>query len=179
LSVVLTALYSVVSFLVEAGIEHMLVGGYALPFYGAIRLSLRMDIALAILTEGQFETFLTGAEEAGFTHVKGAYGEDALTLLDRETGLEVNLWTRPPGIDWSYEVLERRRRFRLDGFEAWVVSPEDFIVNKLTRTDRGVQDEADVKSVLARMDDELDWEYLRRKASTNGVWTVLTTIREM
>ena len=178
MSVILTAIHSVISFLIEVGVEYMLVGGYALPFYGALRSSIAIDVAVAIMTEAQFETFLGASEAAGFTHIRGAYEDTGFTLLDRETGLEVNLWARPNGIDWSFETLERRRRFRLDGFEAWVVSPEDYVINKLTRPDRGVQDEVDVKSVLARMEEELDWSYLQRRAEGQGVWTLLNAINK-
>ncbi|MFX1363009.1 MAG: hypothetical protein ACFE7A_06115 [Promethearchaeota archaeon] len=67
---------------------------------------------------------------------------------------------------------------RLDeSVEAWIVSPEDFIINKLARPDRGVIDEQDVKSVLVRQHDNLDEEYLQRRAQENGVLQVLKTIQ--
>ncbi|MFX0069420.1 MAG: hypothetical protein ACFE7I_10135 [Candidatus Hodarchaeota archaeon] len=67
---------------------------------------------------------------------------------------------------------------RLDeNVEAWIVSPEDFIINKLARPDRGVIDEQDVKSVLVRQHDNLDEEYLQRRAQENGVLQVLKTIQ--
>jgi len=67
---------------------------------------------------------------------------------------------------------------RLDeNVEAWVVSPEDFIVNKLARRDRGAVDEQDVKSVLVRQEGKLDWQYLNRRAREAGVITILQIIQ--
>jgi predicted nucleotidyltransferase len=63
-----------------------------------------------------------------------------------------------------------------EGFEAWVISPEDFIVNKLARPDRGAVDEQDVKSVLVRQEDKLDRKYLERRARDAGVFNILKII---
>ena len=61
--------------------------------------------------------------------------------------------------------------------EVWIVSPEDFIVNKLARPDRGVIDEQDVKSVLVRQEGKLDEEYLKKRAKEAEVLTILEHIR--
>ena len=61
--------------------------------------------------------------------------------------------------------------------QVWIVSPEDFIVNKLARPDRGVIDEQDVKSVLVREEGKLDEEYLKKRAKDAGVLTMLEHIR--
>jgi hypothetical protein len=63
--------------------------------------------------------------------------------------------------------------------DIWVVSPEDFIVSKLARPDRGVVDEQDVKSVLERDDVELDWLYLKERAKRAGVLALLEAIRSV
>jgi len=47
------------------------------------------------------------------------------------------------------------------------MGPEDFIVNKLARPDRGAVDEQDVKSVLVRQANTLDNKYLTKKSTTN------------
>jgi len=59
----------------------------------------------------------------------------------------------------------------------WIVSPEDFIVNKLARPDRGVIDEQDVKSVLIRQEGKLDEEYLKKRAEDAEVLTILERIQ--
>ena len=67
----------------------------------------------------------------------------------------------------------------MDSLETWIISPEDFIVNKLARPDRGVIDEQDVKSVLIRQKDNLDYEYLKKKAENAEVLNILEKIQAM
>jgi len=157
----------------------MMIGGFALPFYGRIRTTIDIDVAVALRTDADFEDFRLRMEEASFRHTLGSYNDPECVFLDRETGLEIEFWTRPDGVEWDAETLARRRRRRLGDVEAWVISPEDFIVNKLARSDRGVEDEKDVKSVLVRLRDALDEKYLERRAKNAGVWALLRTINEV
>jgi hypothetical protein len=177
--VIISALRSVVSFLEVARLDYMLIGGFALPFYGMIRSTIDIDVAVSVHDRLGFDAFLRAVAEAGFKHTLGTLSDPVTVFLDRETGLEFEFWTRPDGVEWDEETLRRRRRYRLDGFDAWVISPEDFIVNKLARPDRGVQDEKDVKSVLVRLKGSLDREYLERRAENAGVLALLKAIDEI
>lgn len=176
---IIGVLCNVVSFLEEVGIDYMLIGGYALPFYGMVRATVDIDIAILIRNETQFETFRRLAEDVGFTFTFGSFCEPECIFIDREIGLEIEFWMRLDGVEWNEETLARRRRKKTNGFEIWVISPEDFIVNKLARPDRGVQDERDVKSVLVRLHDNLDWDYLERRALKAGIMSLLKTIDEI
>lgn len=60
----------------------------------------------------------------------------------------------------------------------FAIGPEDFIVNKLARKDRGVQDEKDVISVLSRQKGKLDYIYLENRAKRAGVGEVLMVLME-
>lgn len=173
------ALHSVVTFLEEAGFDYMVIGGFALPFYGMIRTTIDINIAVSIGSSILFDTFRGLAEETGFKHTFGSFKDPICIFVDRDTGLEIEFWTRPDGIEWDMETLARRQKHRLDDVEAWVISPEDFIVNKLARPDRGVQDERNVKSVLVRLRDALDEKYLERRAKNAGVWAILRVINEV
>lgn len=157
----------------------MLVGGYALPFYGMVRATVDIDIAIAIRNEEEFEDFRKLAEAAGFILTLGSFREPLCIFLDRETGLEIEFWMKLDGVDWNEETQARRHRKKIDDFEMWVISPEDFIVNKLARPDRTIQDEKDVKSVLVRLHDSLDWDYLENRASKAGIISLLKTIDEI
>jgi hypothetical protein len=87
---------------------------------------------------------------------------------------------RPDGIVFDDETLRRRQRVKLDAnIWAWIVSAEDFIVNKLARPDRGVTDEQDVKGVLVRQENKLDSEYLQRRAKEAGLLAILQTIKAL
>ena len=173
------AVKKLVSFLELLRIDYMIIGGYALPYYGRIRTTLDIDIAVALQLEDEFEQFCREAESTGYVLSLASIKNPVFILLDNESGLEFELWTRLDGVDWNSETLFRRRRKRFDDFEVWVISPEDFIVNKLARPDRGAIDEQDVKSVLVRLKDTLDWEYLENQAKKAGINSVLHSINEI
>jgi predicted nucleotidyltransferase len=158
-------------------VEYMVIGGYALPFYGRIRTTLDLDVAVAV-EDDEFRGLCSRAEEEGYQVSLASPLNPYCIYLDTVTGFEVEVWRRPDGIRWDQETLRRRRRFSVDGLGLWVVSPEDFIVTKLARPDRAAQDEMDVKSVLERSGVELDWRYLRSRAEDVQVWGILQAIHD-
>ncbi|MBC8223148.1 nucleotidyltransferase [Candidatus Bathyarchaeota archaeon] len=168
-----------VSFLEDQGIDYMLIGGYVLPMYGRIRTTLDIDVAAALTTEESFTRFLEGTERADYGVSLGSFQNPVCLLHDRLTDYEIEIWRQPDGVVWDDETLRRRRKATLAGVEVWMVSPEDYIVTKLARSDRGVIDEQDVKSVLEREDVTLDWPYLRERAGRAGVWAQLHMIRNV
>jgi len=169
----------VVSFLEERKIDYMIIGGYALPFYGRIRTTLDIDVAVALPNEDDFNAFCEDAKKEDYSVYLGSYENPVCVFHDRVTDYEVEVWSRPDGVEWDRGTLERRREVRIAGIGVWIISPEDFIVSKLARPDRGVSDEQDVKSVLERDDVKLDWRYLEERAERAGVLVLLDTIRNM
>jgi hypothetical protein len=156
----------------------MVIGGYALPFYGRIRTTIDVDLAVAIKTEEEFDGLCGWLLRNDFEVTIGSFQNPLIVILDKQEKLEIELWLKPDGVVFDAETLKRRRKVTLDaGVEAWIVSPEDFIVNKLARPDRGAVDEQDVKSVLVRQAGKLDWEYLERRAREAGVLTILQIIQ--
>ena len=175
---VLKTLRRLIGLLEERGVPYMLIGGYALPFYGRIRTTLDVELAIMAGTEEELERLREELPSKNFEVRLYSPRNPLFILADREEGIEVKVWLRPDGVVFDEEALRRRRRVKLgEGLEAWIVSPEDFIVNKLARPDRGVVDEQDVKSVLARQGDRLDQDYLRRRAERAGVLRVLEAIQ--
>lgn len=158
--------------------EYMVIGGFALPSYGAIRATVGLDVAVRIGDGKEFDAFVGRARRAGFRPGVASFSNPVSVFSDRRTGLEVEFWLRPDGIEWDRETLRRRRKARIGSTEVWLVSPEDFVVTKLSRPDRGVQDEKDAKGVLSRLGGSLDREYLERRAGRAGVLALLRAIEE-
>jgi predicted nucleotidyltransferase len=157
----------------------MIIGGFALPSYGAIRTTVDLDLAVRVQTPLDFQTFLVMAEQSGFKPSAASFSDPVVILTDEKTGMEIELWLRPDGIEWDGETLERRKQVRMGSSDVYIVSPEDFMVSKLARPDRGVQDEKDVKSVLVRMGGSIDTEYLGRRAKKAGVLAILRQIERV
>jgi len=155
----------------------MIIGGYALPFYGRIRTTADIDLAVAIKDE-EFNQFLNWLQSRDFEPTTYSPLNPLIIILDRKEKIEIELWLKPDGIVFDDETLRRRRKVKLAAnILAWIISPEDFIVNKLARPDRGVTDEQDIKSVLTRQANKLDNEYLQRRAKEASVLAVLQAIQ--
>ena len=157
----------------------MIIGGFALPSYGAIRATVDLDVAVRIRNKREFASFVEQAEKSGFKRSVTSFSNPVNVLQDLETGLEIELWLRPDGIRWDEEALRRRRKTKIGEAEVWLVSPEDFVVSKLSRPDRGAQDEKDVKSVLTRLQGSIDEKYLDRRAAAAGVRELLRAIERV
>ena len=156
----------------------MIIGGYALPFYGRIRTTIDLDLAVMIKTEKELQQLCNWLQKIEFEATIAHPENPVIVVVDRREKVEIELWLKPDGIVFDDETLRRRRKAKLDeNIEAWIIAPEDFIVNKLARPDRGAIDEQDVKSVLVRQKDKLDKEYLEKRARDAEVLTVLETIR--
>jgi hypothetical protein len=158
----------------------MIIGGYALPFYGRIRTTVDLDLAVAVETQEKFNVLLNILRVADFEPTICSPNNPLIVVVDRQEKIEFELWTKPDGIVFDEQTLRRRRKAQLsEGFSAWVISAEDFIVTKLARPDRGVIDEQDVKSVLVRQEGKLDWNYLEKRAKDAQVLTILKTIQNV
>jgi hypothetical protein len=158
----------------------MIIDGYALPFYGRIRTTVDLDLAVAIETQKKFSYLLNLLRAAKFEPTICSPNNPLIVVVDRQEKIEFELWTKPDGIVFDEQTLKRRKKEQLsEGFSAWVVSAEDFIVTKLARPDRGVIDEQDVKSVLVRQEGKLDWNYLAKRAEDAQVLTILKTIQNV
>jgi predicted nucleotidyltransferase len=177
LQTILRSLQRLLRLFKEKNVSYMIIGGYALPFYGRIRATVDLDLAVAIKTKEELDRLRGWLKSADFEVTVNSYLNPVLVVLDKKEKLEIQLWLRPDGITFDEELLKRRRKMELDkGFEAWVISPEDFIVNKLARPDRGAVDEQDIKSVLVRQKNRLDKKYLEKRAQDAGVLTAYKII---
>jgi len=156
----------------------MIIGGYALPFYGRIRATLDIDIAVAIKTEHEMDQLRKWLHRIGMEVTVYAPNNPVMVIVDREEKVEAELWLKPDGITFDYETLKRRRKAKLgENISAWIISPEDFVVNKIARPDRGAVYEQDVKSVLVRQAGKLDKKYLTKRAQQAQVLAILQAIQ--
>jgi len=178
LPTILRSLQRLLKLFEDENVQYMIIGGYALPFYGRIRTTIDIDIAVAIRTEEELNQLCNLLQSNSYEVPICSSQNPLILILDQKEKVEIKLWLKPDGIIFDNETLRRRRKVKLDeNIEAWIISPEDFIVNKLARPDRGAVDEQDVKSVLIIQEDKLDDEYLRKRAREAGVLTILQNIQ--
>lgn len=178
MSAILRSLQRLIALFEKNQIDYMIIGGYALPFYGRIRTTVDLDLAVAIKTKDDYTALLNLLRAADFEPTICSPNNPLTVIVDRKERIEFELWSRPDGIVFDEETLTRRKKMQLsEDFSAWVVSAEDFIVTKLARPDRGVIDEQDVKSVLVRQEGKLDLSYLSKRAEDAQILTILKTIQ--
>jgi predicted nucleotidyltransferase len=178
LPAILRSLQRILKLLEDKNVPYMIIGGYALPFYGRIRTTVDIDLAVAIKTEKELNQLLNSLRAADFEPTIASPNNPLIVVLDRKENIEMELWLKPDGVVFDDETLRRRQKAEIDAnFWAWSISAEDFIVNKLARPDRGAIDEQDVKSVLIRQANKLDNEYLQRRAKEAGVLAILQAIQ--
>ena len=179
MSTILRSLRRLLRLFENREVDYMIIGGYALPHYGRIRTTVDIDLAVSVKTEKELSQLRELLRTIDFETTIYSTRSPLIMVLDQKEKIEMELWLKPDGIVLNAETLRRRRRVKLDqNLEAWIISPEDFIVNKLARPDRGAVDEQDVKSVLVRQEGKLDEEYLKKRASDAGVLAILENIRE-
>jgi hypothetical protein len=178
LPAILKTLQRIIQLFDENQIDYMIIGGYALPFYGRIRTTVDLDLAVAVKTQAKHHALIKLLRAADFEPTIHSPNNPLILVVDRKEHIELELWTKPDGIDFNNETLQRRQKAKLsDDLSAWVVSPEDFVISKLARPDRGAVDEQDVKSVLIRQSNNLDYHYIEKRAKETGVLTILNIIQ--
>lgn len=162
----------------EMHLPHMLIGGYALPAYGQIRATQDLDMAIAADHSMTVRLHIR-LKQLGY-QIPSPPHKDApmFFVTDLDNMLEIELWTKPDGVSFDKQLLRRRVKVRPfgDEFEIFAIGPEDFIINKLARKDRGVQDEQDVVSVLRLQKGKLDYSYLYKRARAAKISEMLETI---
>jgi len=161
-------------------IDYMLIGGLVLPAYGQIRTTQDIDVAITVR---EIETLRQLFEELRKNNFEIPTTPNlraaCVYLFDRENVVDVEVWQKPDGVTFDKQLLRRRTRLPLaENLVVWAIGPEDFIINKLARKDRRVQDEADVVSALVRQKDTLDENYLMQRAKKFGTLGLLEALKK-
>jgi len=172
------ALHKLVQAFEKEKMDYMLIGGLALPAYGLVRATQDIDIAIAVKNIESLERLFKKLIERSIKPTsKPILGAACTYFWDSENMVDIEIWQKPDGIIFDKELLRRRNYIELEkNLLVWIVSAEDFIINKLARTDRRALDESDVISVLARQKGKLDGKYLKERAEKAGVLALLKTL---
>jgi predicted nucleotidyltransferase len=150
------------------GIEYALMGGIAVRAYGIPRATYDIDFTAAI-KRTELPSLLERAVSLGFMvpepYLKGWLDQVAgmpllkLRLSINERGIDIDIFLAES--EFQHSLMRRRRWLQINGYEAWLVSPEDLILLKLLAN--RPRDLADVGDVIF-MQGQLDTNYMRRWA---------------
>jgi len=157
-------------------IPYMVVGGYAVTFYGEPRMTIDVDIIVDMQRKhivdfvGAFPIpDFYASKEGVLDSLRRRY---PFNVIQPATGAKVDLIPLPRD-PFSRISFRRRKRMPIGETEhhAWFISPEDVIVSKLATYQKTGSDKhlRDARGVLFVQHDELDWQALRQYAAQVGV----------
>ena len=173
----------VIDVLERLEIPYMVVGGFAVIFYGEPRLTIDVDIVVDMKWDhiGPFASAFPIpdyyiSEEGIRDSLQRCY---PFNVIQPKTGAKVDLVPLSPD-PLTRAAFQRRRRMEYDdaGHSATFICPEDIVVSKLiayreTQSDKHLRD---ARSVLATLWGELDLKAMRRNAHAGGI---LETLEEL
>ena len=172
----------VIATLATSGIEHMIAGSVASSFHGEPRSTRDVDLVI-VAEQAGIERFLELLDRDRF-YVAERAAREALgcqgqfNVIDTETMWKFDLMVRRDRA-FSLSEFSRRRTAVVFDTTVWIASAEDTILAKLewANESESERQRADVVSVLAVLDGELDNEYLDRWAKELGVVEALGDAR--
>lgn len=163
-----------------AGVTYMVSGSMALNFYAQPRMTRDIDVVVELsqkdvsrVVELFEEDFYCDAEEIREAVVR----RRMFNLVHLESVVKIDFIVRKENA-YRREEISRRRKLPADGYEVWVVAPEDLILSKLVWASESHSDFQlrDVRGLLHSVK-QLDWPYLERWAGDLGVADLLEEVR--
>lgn len=156
-------------------VPYVLIGAWALAVWGRLRATNDLDF-LVLVDKQDVERLSRQLTQAGM-EMDETWQEWNPMLRDfhlrfQSQGMTVDI-LRPRDLH-DRQIVQRRRKKRMDGRYYWVVSAEDFILQKL-KVGRP-RDFEDAVSVVERRRRELDLTYLEHWAGQLGVREELSYI---
>jgi hypothetical protein len=144
-----------VDLLERDAVPYALMGGIAVPVWGIPRATYDIDVVLSVGDE-DLQRFVARAKERGF-HVDPPYEAGFRDVLKGMEKIRLEWWTeesRRVEVDvflvttaYQEAAFTRRRRVKIDGRDAWVLSAADLILHKLAAA--RPKDLADIQNILA------------------------------
>jgi len=156
-------------FLNNHDIDYVIVGGFAVLFYGNPRTTMDIDYVIQLEDEN-IPVLIQFLKENGFHadeyDMRTAIKERShCTVEDKETMFRLDI----KGVygEMDERALRNKRKVEINDIAIWIASPEDTIANKLVFARE--QDIKDALGIYVRQYETLDMDYLENTAKRIGV----------
>ena len=153
-------LLEIVSFLEDAAIPYMVIGGFANLVWGVPRTTQDVDITVRV-SEENLPDFLreTGKGFSILPADPADFVKDTRVLPVRTSnGIRIDLILA--GLPYEETALGRAREVKVQGIAVRICSPEDLIIHKIIS--ERPRDREDVEGVFRQQGPDLDFVYLDR-----------------
>ena len=157
----------------KLGIPYAMIGGWAVRAYGVPRPTYDVDVTI-LLDREELPQLFAAIDEIGYDvddvcqrgwtdAVAGMPLVKAKTFVEGRTLVgDIFLAEKP----FQLSLMRRKLRLPVNGFDAWVASPEDLILLKLMASRH--RDLGDVQDILF-IQSQIDEPYLHKWAAELGV----------
>lgn len=165
-------------FLNKHDIDYVIVGGFAVLFYGNPRTTMDIDYIIQLENENIPE-LIKFLQKNGFHadeyDMRTAIKERShCTVEDKETMFRLDI----KGVysEMDERALRNKRKVAINDIAIWIASPEDTIANKLVFARE--QDILDALGIYVRQYDILDMGYLENTTKRIGVLQALKDLNK-
>ena len=148
-------LRSAVEYLEGHGYRYAIIGGIALSQWGVIRVTRDIDIKV-LIPDTDYSTTRIALRTAFPTSARNHVPKNPLIVAVAIKDIVVDFLLALPG--YKELIIERAVRRDLDGWQAWICSAEDLIIQKVI-AGRG-KDWLDVEALLIEQRGRLDEAYI-------------------
>lgn len=164
-------------------IPYAVTGGMAVFVWARPRFTADIDIVvvleqkhLAVLEQALRELHKAGYIDADMIRT-AVEQRGEFNFIDGVTGVKVDFWPIG-GQAFDQSQISRRIAREVLGHQIYFVSPEDLILSKLRwfREGESSKQREDIESIL-KMQQDLDWGYLKRWAEVHATWDMLGALR--
>lgn len=145
----------------KAEIPYMVTGAQAVAIYGRPRPSFDIDVVV----KGKPEYISKSVQYAGYNLNSNSSDYKDFLEFESSNGLRIDLWLMPK-IKFEEDKFKRRKKFDINGYSVYFISPEDLILKKLWRyrQEKLPKDIDDIRGILEAQHDTLDFSYIDNTA---------------
>lgn len=167
----------------ERGIPYAITGGVAVSAWGRPRSTYDIDFTIQV-SVGSVPLLVTALQRLVPPDTideeeirRAVAARDEFNVIHLDTGVKMDFWVAQDD-EFSRNEFARRVPKALWGETLSFLSPEDLVLRKLLWYKHGESERqlADIESIL-RIQESLDWDYLRRWATPLSTWDVLDALR--
>ena len=160
----------------DSGTDYVIIGGFAAIIYSRSRMTMDIDVIINVKPSesDKIKRLINSFEKKEFavleSEVVASLKEKShLSIFDKNSPFRIDIKGTFTKLDII--ALKNKRPFEIFNLETWIEDPCDLIIAKLIYGSK--QDIEDIVAVLLNFKDDLNFEYLYKRAKQENVYEKL------